>query len=233
MTPEQLRRLYDAKYAEEYDARFLESDLAKPDVQFEVATLKSFLKPRSRWLDVGCGTGYFLSLFSDVERAGLDVSPAMLKVAAARNNNAHFYCQSYLDPMPEWRDCWSLISCMWYAYGYVSSMLEFRKLVDNLSLWTAPEGVCFMPLCDPRLLTGLPISYEVSGCPWPGRVVVTGITWTYIEEGGARHEDQITPMVPHILALFGEHFEELEIVQYPSSSRTALVACRKRVTKPA
>lgn len=227
MTPEQLRRLYDAKYAEEYDAKFLESDLAKTDVQFEVATIKSLLRPGARWLDVGCGTGYYLSLFPEVERAGLDISPAMLKVAAARNSTARFYCQSYLEPMPEWRESWSLLSCMWYAYGYVSSMIDFGRLVDNLSAWTAPDGVCFMPLCDPRLLTGLPIPYEVSGCPWPGRVVVTGITWSYIEENGARHEDQVTPQIPHILSLFRERFAEVDIIQYPTP-RTALVARKRR-----
>jgi SAM-dependent methyltransferase len=226
MTPDQIRAVYNSRYAAEYDARFLESELAKPDAQFEIATLKDLLNPGSRWLDVACGTGYFLSLFPEIERAGLDVSPAMLEVAGARNPGVQFHCRSYLEPMPEWQDHWSLVSCMWYAYGYVSSMIEFGQLVNNLSAWTGPDGACLLPLCDPRLLTGLPIPYQVSGCPWPGQVIVTGITWSYIEEKGARHEDQITPQVPHILALFREHFEQLDLITYPSA-RQALLARKK------
>ncbi|MHC5820258.1 MAG: methyltransferase domain-containing protein [Nostoc sp.] len=39
----------------------------------------------AKWLEVACGTGYFLSCFPEIERAGLDISPAMLKVAKQAN----------------------------------------------------------------------------------------------------------------------------------------------------
>jgi SAM-dependent methyltransferase len=227
MTPEQVRQLYDAKYAAEYDDKFLNAELARPDTEFEIATLDQLLSGRGPWLDLACGTGYFLSLFPHIERAGLDISPAMIARATARNPGVPFHPQSYLDPMPEWRDRWKLVSCMWYAYGLVSSMAEVGRLVDNMADWTAPDGVCFVPLCDPTLVSGVPIPYEIINSPWPGRVFVTGITWSYFEGAHSRHEDMIAPHVTHMLSLFRDHFEQLDLITYPST-RQALIARKKR-----
>ena len=227
MTPKQIQHLYDSKYAEEYDNKFLHSELARPDTEFEIATLVRLLADGGPWLDVACGTGYFLSLFPHIERAGLDLSPAMITRATARNPGVQFYPQSYLDPMPEWRDRWKLVSCMWYAYGLVSSMAEVKQWAENLAAWTAPDGVCFVPLCDPALVSGVSRPYEVTGSPWPGRVFITGVTWSYLEDDHSRHEDMIAPHVSHMLSFFGAHFEQLDLITYPST-RQALLARKKR-----
>jgi SAM-dependent methyltransferase len=224
---EQVLKLYDNRYAREYDEKFLHSPIAKPDTEFEIQTLQRLLSKGGPWVDVACGTGYFLSRFPGIERVGLDLSPAMLAVASARNPGVQFLEQNYLDEMPDWRNRWAVVSCMWYAYGLVSSMTELQQLVENLANWTAPDGVCFVPLCDPVLVSGVPLPYEVTGSPWPGKIVVTGITWTYVEEGNSRHEDMIAPHVAHMQSLFRVHFEELELITYPSG-RAGLLARRKR-----
>ena len=227
MTPEKIRQLYDADYAETYDEKFLHAALVRPDTEFEVSTLRQLLEPGGPWLDVACGTGYFLSQFPGVERAGLDLSKAMLGKAAARNHGVKFFNQSYLDPMPLWVDRWKLVSCMWYAYGLVSTMAEIRQWVENLATWTAPDGVCFVPICDPSLLSGVRLPYEVSGRLWDGQIVVTGITWSYVESGKSVHEHMFAPHMSHMLSLFKEHFEQIDLVTYPST-RQGLVARKKR-----
>ena len=54
---------------------------SKPDSDHELALLRGLLTPGVTWLDVACGTGYFLRHFPEVERAGVDLSPAMLRLA--------------------------------------------------------------------------------------------------------------------------------------------------------
>lgn len=230
MTPDQVKRLYNGNYASDYEDRFLHSDLARPDTEFEIKTLRELLSRGGPWLDVACGTGYFLSQFPEVERVGLDISPAMIAKAAERNPGVEFRLQNYLEPMPQWRDSWAVVSCMWYAYGLVSSMAEIERLVANLALWTAPGGVCFVPLCDPALVSGVPLPYEVKNSPWAGKVFVTGITWSYYEDDGSRHEHMIAPHVTHVLSLFETYFEQLELIKYPST-RPGLLARGKRQVK--
>lgn len=227
MTPEQIRRLYNNNYADSYEDRFLHSEIAKPDSDFEVETIRGFLANGGPWLDVACGTGYFLSRFPEIERTGLDLSPAMIAKAKARNPGIEIREQNYLDEMPEWKDRWALVTCMWYAYGFTQTMQQLEQLIANLASWTAPQGACFLPLCDPALLSGLPLRYHMKGSPWAGDVYVTGITWSYIEEDGSHHEHVFAPHKDYMTAQFETYFETVELVTYPSS-RPGLVARNKR-----
>src|SRR4051794_13492259 len=84
MKREEIGRLYDHEYAASYDEKFLLSPLHISDTRHEVELLRSFLTPQVTWLDVACGTGYFLRQFPEIPRAGIDLSPAMLERAALR-----------------------------------------------------------------------------------------------------------------------------------------------------
>lgn len=231
MNPDEIRQLYSAHYADVYDGRFLHSELAKPDTEFEIETLRDLLKTGGPWLDVACGTGYFLSKFPDTQRAGLDLSPSMIAKAEERNPGVEIRQQNFLEPMPEWRNKWALVSCMWYAYGLVSSMAEIETLVENLASWTAPDGVCFVPLCDPVLVAGKPIPYEITGTPWEGDVFVTGITWSYHEDDGSRHQNMIAPQVTHMTRMFDKYFEDISLITYPSRRPGMLAKQKRAVTK--
>lgn len=228
MKPEQVCRLYDTAYAASYDGKFLHSEPARPDTEFECELLGRLLEAGGPWLDVACGTGYFLSLFPHVERAGMDLSPAMLERAAARNPGVPLHRRDFRSPTPEWVGRWRLVSCMWYAYGLVDSMEEVERVVRNLAAWTADDGVCFVPLCDPCLVSGVELPYDVQGSPWPGRITITGVTWSYGEaEEGAEHTHMVAPLVPHILMLFKRYFRDIQQVEYPTG-RSALLASGKR-----
>ena len=152
MKADEITRLYDRDYAESYDAKFLQSELAGADAQYELKLLASYLTPKTAWLDVACGTGYFLSHFKQVERVGLDLSPAMLERAKTRNPGVEFVQHDFRDPIPNWTDRFGLVSCMWWAYGYVESIREISQLIANLAAWTAPSGRCLLPLADPALI---------------------------------------------------------------------------------
>src|SRR5205085_11504339 len=100
------------RYAAAYDDKFLHAALARPDSEFEIATLAKLLERGGPWLDVACGTGYFLSQFANFERAGLDLSPSMLRLARARNPQASFHEGDFREPRPHWSGQWALVSCM-------------------------------------------------------------------------------------------------------------------------
>ena len=74
-------RLYNEAYAAKYEREFLLEPLVRSDTEAELRLLKQFLTPGVTWLDVGCGTVFFLRHFPNVDRAGIDVSPAMLRLA--------------------------------------------------------------------------------------------------------------------------------------------------------
>lgn len=234
MDKKQVLDLYDKNYAAAYDQKFLLADVTKTDTETELKILSELIRPGMRWLDLACGTGYFLSKFPHLERAGLDLSPAMLEHAKACNPGVSFFNQSYLEPMPDWEGKWDFISCMWYAYGLIGSMNDIRQLVENMADWTSPTGQCFLPLADPCLVAQVNIPYEVVG-PWPGRVFITGIMWSYVEEGeGKSHAHQVAPQIPLMREFFGRRFAKVEILKYPPAMpgwegvRCALVASEKR-----
>lgn len=216
MDPQQVRNLYDDRYAQVYEERFLFSELGKSDAAFEVELLGQLLADGRNWLDVACGTGYFLSQFPQVSRAGLDLSPAMLARARQVNPGVEFFERSFCTPWPESQGRYGLVSCMWYAYGLVSSMAEVQTAIENLCAWTASDGILFLPFADPRLITGLALPYLVETTPWIGKVHITGITWSYSEDDDTKvHAHMLCPQVELMQEWLEARFSQVEIVRYP------------------
>jgi SAM-dependent methyltransferase len=226
-------RLYDDAYAAKYEQEFLLDPLARSDTETELRLLRQFLGGGASWLDVACGTGFFLRHFPGVDRAGIDVSPSMLRLARQGNPTIPLREHDFRDPIPEWENRWGLVSCMWYAYGFADTIRELDRLVANLRSWTAPAGTCFVPLADPRLITGQNIPYQAPTHN-AGRVMITGILWSYVEDSiGATHAHLLAPNIEFMLELFEQYFERVEIIRYPPAfegwqGRPALVATAKR-----
>lgn len=235
MNRDQIRQLYDESYASTYNERFLTAGLAKSEAEFEEELLRKLLRPGMRWLDAACGTGYFLSLFPEVQRAGLDLSPAMIERARQVNPNVTFHLRSFLEPSPEFENQWDFVSCMWYAYGLVDTLDQVEQVIRNLASWTSPDGTCFVPLADPGvILGGMNLPYKLPS-PWAGDVLVSGIIWSYVEDAGTKvHSHMIAPQVPWMRQLFDELFESVEQIVYPppfpgwQALRSVLIGRRKR-----
>jgi len=214
----QVLATYDEEYARTYDAKFILHPHYKQKTDFEIETLRRLLAKRGCWLDVACGTGYFLSQFPGVPRAGLDLSPAMLAIARQANPDALFLREgNFGDDVAEWEGRWALVTCMWYSYGYASSMTALRGLIRNLARWTSDDGACFVPICDPENLgrrIRLPYRHPNTGFP-PETLLITGVTWTWSESSGKHHPDMVAPQVDAMVAMFAEHFDVVELVPYP------------------
>lgn len=214
----QVLATYDEEYARAYDATFILHPHYRQKTEFELATLRRLLGQGRRWLDVACGTGYFLSKFPGVPRAGLDLSPAMLAVARQANRDALVLREGdFAGDVAEWAGQWDLVTCMWYSYGYASSMAALRAVIRNLARWTSDDGVCFVPICDPENLgrgIRLPYLHRNAGFP-PETLLITGVTWTWSESSGKQHPDMVAPPVDSMVAMFAEHFDVVEVIPYP------------------
>lgn len=235
MNEESIRLLYDRGHAQAYDERFLLAEgWARDGSEFELELISELLAgvEAPRWLDVACGTGFYLAHFPDVERAGLDLSPAMLEVATARNPGIDLTEGTFLDTHPEWLSRWSLVSCMWAAYSYVDSLDQVAELIANLASWTAPDGALFLPVCDIRDLSGgveVPFRNDDTWV-FGGELLIKAAIWDWAdEEIGKRHSDLIAPHIDYLVALAGRHFRRIEVINYPPylpgwGSRRAIVA---------
>lgn len=233
--------IYDEAYAQEYNQRFLLNERSKIDTDFEEEIINKLLNEigeGATWLDIACGTGYFLSCFSSVKRAGLDISPAMLKVARQVNPDALFVEGDYRDERSQWESKWDLVSCMWLAYGYVESLSELEKVVENFAAWTSDRGACFVPFSEPSELgTGeLKLPYTCKNLyNDAGFIQFEGVIWSWIdEESGKQHLNMLAPQLEYMLASFSKHFEQVDVIEYPlfqGASRKAIVARSKKQKK--
>jgi SAM-dependent methyltransferase len=182
---------------------------------------------------VACGTGFFLRHFPHIERAGIDLSPAMLRLARQGNPEIALRQHDFREPVAEWVDRWGLVSCMWYAYGFCDTIADLRRLVENLWSWTSAAGTCFVPLADPRLIAGVDLPYRAPTHN-AGTVMITGILWSYIEDAaGKAHAHLLAPNVEFMVELFEPYFARVEVVRYPPAfpgwtGRPALVATGKK-----
>ena len=231
-----LRALYDEEYVADYESRFLMAEWPKAGADFEASILRRLLIDNAHWLDVGCGTGYFLSLFADVARAGIDLSPAMVKRAREANPEALFIEEhDFLDDVPAWHGKWDVVSCIWQPYNYLQSIWEVEQLVENMARWTAPGGACFIPIVDLADIRHQDLPYEGSPGVWGGVIALTGVTWTWEDaQGNRRHEHLVAPQVEHFVRRLEPHFRAIEVLRYPPFrpgwvQRKAVVASLRRI----
>jgi SAM-dependent methyltransferase len=234
MNKDEVEALYDAEYAARYDAKYLLSDIHRSDTEFEAGILDGLLGPSSRWLDVACGTGYFLGRFPEHARAGCDVSPAMLERARATNPEVTIERHDFLEARPDWEGAWDVVSCMWYAYCYVERMDDVWRVFDNLAAWTAPGGTCFVPYCDLNLIFATQFPEARLPTLDPGELFLDGLVWSYREHSGQHHRHLFAPHPRLIDAHFARYFEQVEVVEYPPGKpewergRSAMVARNRR-----
>lgn len=226
MNDRDIANLYDEELGRDWNRRVL---LEKERVAFEIKTLSRLISAVDKWLDVACGTGFFLSKFSEIKRAGFDISPAMVKIAQQNNPSAMFIrVADYRNDFPEWAGQWGLVSCMWQAYSYVNTMAELEHVIQNLATWTADDGICFVPFGAPfGKNPDLPYQRQARSI-WGGQVVNSGVIWSWIDEQtGKIHKNLIEPHPEHMKAMFKSHFNVVEVIEYPSEGLYAIIATEK------
>lgn len=208
--------IYDQKYSEEYDSRYLTSDYAKVASDFELSLLNDIISEDTNWLDVGCGTGYFLSFFQHINRCGIDISADMLCVAKERNKTAEFIEGDFRKVLPELNKQWNVVSCMWTPYNYIDSMSEFDTFMKNLIAVTGVGGTLFIPVVDLEdLRPHTIVEYNMYSEIHQGNVQLTSTTWSFIEDNGKIHTHLVAPQIGYFVDQLNGFFETITVVRYP------------------
>jgi SAM-dependent methyltransferase len=234
MTKDEVLQTYDESYAQRYNQSFLTTPEHRflEKTQYEIEKLKEITATAKNWLDVACGTGYFLQHArgnTDLECMGLDLSPAMLAEARRANPDVDFIESDYLQPQPSFVDRWEVTSCMWGAYGLQEKISEVETLVANLAKWTKPDGACLMPIFNlplfaerrdrGELLKGVEVDLKFS-------------CWSFVEPDGKTHRKMLAPQVSVMTAMFERHFGAIEFYTYTGGRDEGLpmvgIIARKR-----
>ncbi|MCZ6691152.1 MAG: class I SAM-dependent methyltransferase [Planctomycetota bacterium] len=225
MRPKQVLETYDEEYASSYDQRFI----LNPDggllekTMFEAALIRKMTANSRSWLDVACGTGYFLKNARGnphLQCAGLDLSPAMLAHARLGNPDAVFIQADFRLPQQVLEGRWDFVSCLWGAYSLQERFSDIGALVRNLATWTRSGGSCMMPVFDPRKLLRLRESNELR----PGMSVSDdGTRWSLVEPSGKRHDNMLSPPVRSMETIFRRHFLSVSRYPYPPSAENEFV----------
>jgi SAM-dependent methyltransferase len=230
-----VQALYGGAYAQRYNDIWQHSDRWAAEAEHHLRSLRDLVRPEVRWLDAGCGTGWNLSNFPGVARAGIDLSPGMIEQATAANPDALFIRQGDLrDDIEEWRDGWDLVTCTGQPWSYVDTMGEIEAILTNLARWTAPDGTCFLPMGDLTDLTGHELPLLLPDDPRPDDApVVDGVIWS-LWEHDRHHRSMIWPSVGWCIDVLARHFARIEIVRWPHDppwlpvARRVLVCTDKR-----
>jgi SAM-dependent methyltransferase len=235
MNIQEVLAAYDQKTAQTYEKRFIFSDSFQEISNYEIKILAQILQEigdSARWLDVACGTGYFLSQFPKYYRSGLDISPAMLEIAKKRNPQVNFVEGNFKEPFLEWQESWDLVTCMWWAYCYADSPREVEGVIANLANWTSKQGCCFLPVCELKnvinLEVDLPYTYQMPR--YDEEVKLTGFTWTWVDKHtGKEHQNLVSLSLEHLIIVFQKYFNSVQVLDYPTTKpRKAIIARSKK-----
>lgn len=234
MKPEELQALYDEAYAHQYNERFIthQNHGGKTAAEREVLA-KCFARvgPSVKWLDLACGTGYFLAQFPEVDRTGLDLSPGMLAYARKNNPQVPLVQGDFRNRELFAPGSFNVISSMWWAYSYLETFREIEQFVSNVAYWLADDGIFFLPIGDYTILaqTWSPVPQELPYHLNPnlqigGGIRITGLTWSYDDVGGKRHENMLFPQPPEMVAMMRRHFPSAFEFPYTQYYRAVLAS---------
>lgn len=240
MNRDEILRIYDPWYAENYDERFHGGDLWNDNLGgYKIDIVGQLLADGGRWVDVGCGTGKHLSAFPDVEREGLDLSPHMVEQARAANPGVTITEGSYLDDRPQWVEQWDLVTNLWLSYQFVDSLKLLEQAVANMASWVKPSGAMFMHVADAEdVARGVKLPWVDEATPVFGDALyVTSVTWTWQESNGRTHHDLVAPQLQRMVNILARHFEYIEVHRWPAIDPESalgrpkgIVGRRKRAT---
>ncbi len=214
MKSDDVKALYRV-YAKDYNELWHLGGEWAGETGHHLDTLRSLIGPDTRWLDVGCGSGFYLSQFPGVVRGGLDLTPEMLAEAASGSPDAEVFRQGDMrDDVEEWHDSWDLVTSTGQAWTYVDTVGEVHTVADNMARWTAPGGKVFVQVVDLLDFADATLPYNWTGERAPYETFVSGTVWS-TWDGEKIHEDMIAPSLDLWVQWFSKHFKRIEIIRWP------------------
>lgn len=217
---------YDETYAAMYNSIWWDSDTWAPEGKFHIETIAKLLKPGGSWLDAGCGNGFFLSQFPEVNRNGLDFSAAMIHEAQKANKDVVFHQQSLTDENEALNGQFNLVTCTGQPWSYLPTLDQIEIAVKNLASWTSDDGKCMLTPVDISdfVPINFPVFHDMESVP-NNYALVTGIHWTYKELDHVHHYC-LSPMLDQWMRWFSKYFKKVEILRWPHEPKILTIPRR-------
>jgi len=121
----------------ERSSRYYDRIYASKDYAGEAEKLASWIDRElrtsgRRLLDVACGTGRHLEhLKARFDAEGLDLSPALLDIARARNPELTFYCADMRTFALDAR--YDVITCLFSSIGYMTTRADLNRAIARMA----------------------------------------------------------------------------------------------------
>lgn len=227
MDVQNYRKPYDKAYAEKYNEIWIENELWAPEAKHHIDTLRELITPEVKWLDAGCGTGYFLSQFPGIKRAGFDLSDSMLDQAKKANPDALFFQQANLvNEVSEWNNQWDLVSCTGQPWTYLPTIAEIEVVVKNISGYVNENGKCLLPFFDLTDFSHNELAIFNRESEIPDEMpYINGVIWN-VRDNGVDHKNMILPNMDQWIRWFSRYFTKIEILRWPHDQPHLRIARR-------
>ena len=137
--------IYDDFYANVYDD--LVFNQIKNDYEVGEIVNKTTPDTESLILDIGSGTGHHVKSLTDMglNALGIDISPAMVKIAQNAYPDLDYRVADALDTMIFPSDSFTHITCLYFTIYYIK---DKRKFFENCMQWLMPGGYLTLHLVD-------------------------------------------------------------------------------------
>lgn len=159
-----------------HDAGF--SEFARQSAPGLIALLHRHRIREGHVLELGCGSGRFSQILLDsgYRVTGVDLSPAMIRLARRHAPAADFHAASLWDfPFPPARAITALGEILNYAFDGGRSRADLRRLYRRIHAALAPGGVFVFDFATPdRLPAHLPARHWFEGSDWAVLVETDG-----------------------------------------------------------
>ncbi|MCX7744772.1 MAG: class I SAM-dependent methyltransferase [Flavobacteriales bacterium] len=226
-------RLYGKEYALMYDKMWIDNPKWLPEMKYIQSIISENLKPGIKWLDVGCGTGFFLKKFKGIQRAGFDISEEMLEVAKLGNEDCLFLIKHNVsEESQEWNNQWDFISCTGQPWSYLNSINDIEKFVLNLYNWCSLSGKILLIPDDVQIAFNINYKYNFDVMILESKSqVLNAVIWTFKDELST-HKYMIYPMLDQWVRWFSIYFKRVDILSKKFDThtipRTYLILSEKR-----
>lgn len=227
--PEKISLLYNEQYAKAYEAYYLHPWIDKHELN--VVNLKYILdgieRGEKRWLDTCCGQAWHFSVFPDntIEKTGVDISSAQIKLATRRNPTARFICDDITNVSLPY-DFFDIVTNFWAAYCYLNSYDKIAMIISKVIQWTQKGGAIYFEILLPqdlRTFNESPYSHQ-TGFHVSARSA--DFSEWYYEDTGGRH-NMLSPPIEFFLDRLKGNFCHVK-AEHDKGFMTHLIATGKR-----
>jgi SAM-dependent methyltransferase len=225
--------IYKGDYALKYDEMWIDNPKWRPETAYIQSIIAKNISSNIKWLDAGCGTGFFLKKFKGFQRAGFDISEDMLELAKIDNEDCLFLMKHNIcEPFHDWNGKWDFISCTGQPWAYLNSINEIVNVVLNFYNWLSPSGKCLLVPDDVQIAFNINYHYNFNVEEFHNKYqVLNALVWS-IKDPYSVHKYLIYPMLDQWVRWFSVYFERIDILSKKFDThvvpRTYLICSNKR-----